>query len=274
MNTKRYDTDLTDEQFALVQPFLPTRKPMGRPPANLREVLNGIFYLLRTGCQWRLLPKDFPPWSTVHTWYRRWRKDGTWTRLHEALRQQVRQKAGRDPSPRTSAVDSQSVKTTELGGVKGFDGGKLVKGRKRHIWVDSMGLLLAVYVTAANETDGRAACTLLHSRVWDELPRLERVDADSSYREGCLQEEVFAWAPFVLNIVSRPKGSKGYVKLPKRWVVERTFAWLGRSRRLSKDYEFLPESSAAMIQVSMIHLMLRRLRPVKRKRSERFRYAK
>jgi len=273
MNTKRYPTDLTDEQFALVEPFLPQRKRMGRPPADLREVFNGILYLLRTGCQWRLLPKDFPPWSTVHTWYRRWRKDGTWGRLHEALRQQVRTQAGRDPSPRTSAVDSQSVKTTELGGVKGFDGGKKVKGRKRHIWVDSMGLLLAVFVTGADVTDGRAACTLLQERWWEELPRLERVDADNSYREGCLQEQVFAAAPFVLNIVSRPKGSKGYVKLPKRWVVERTLAWLGRSRRLSKDYEFLTVSSEAMLQVSMLHLMLRRLRPVKRKRSERFRYA-
>jgi putative transposase len=273
MKTKRYPTDLTDEQFALVEPSLPQRKRMGRPPADLREVFNGILYLLRTGCQWRLLPKDFPPWSTVHTWYRRWRKDGTWGRLHEALRQQVRTQAGRDPAPCTSAVDSQSVKTTELGGVKGFDGGKKVKGRKRHIWVDSMGLLLAVFVTGADVTDGRAACTLLHERLWEELPRLERVDADNSYREGCLQEEVFALAPFVLNIVSRPKGSKGYVKLPKRWVVERTFAWLGRSRRLSKDYEFLTASSEAMIQVSMIHLMLRRLRPVKRKRSQRFRYA-
>jgi len=206
MHTKRYDTDLTDGQFALLEPLLPPRKPMGRPPANLRAVLNGIFYLLRTGCQWRLLPKEFPPWSTVHTWYRRWRRDGTWARLHESLRQQVRQRAGRDPSPRTSAVDSQSVKTTELGGVNGFDGGKKIKGRKRHIWVDSMGLLLAVLMTGADVTDGRAACTLLHRRLWEELPRLERVDADNSYREGCLQEEVFSLAPFALNIVSRPKG--------------------------------------------------------------------
>src|SRR5438874_11670417 len=144
MRTQRYDTDLTDEQFALVEPFLPKPKRTGRPPADLREVLNAILYLVRSGCQWRLLPHDFPPWSTVHTWYRRWRRDGTWERLNEALRQQVRLQAGRDPSPRSSAADSQSVKTTPQGGVKGFDNGKKVKGRKRHIGVDRMGLLLAV----------------------------------------------------------------------------------------------------------------------------------
>jgi putative transposase len=272
MKPQRYETDLTDKQYAFLEAQLPPARIMGRPRANLREVLNGILYLVRTGCQWRLLPKDFPPWSTVHTWYRRWRRDGTWTRLQETLRQQVRQQAGREPSPRTSAVDSQSVKATELGGDIGFDGGKNVKGHKRHIWVDSMGLLLAVLVTAADVTDGRAACTLLHQRLWEELPRLERVDADSSYREGCLQEDVFAWSPFALNIVSRPPGSVGFVKLPKRWIVERTLAWLGRSRRLSKSYEYLTASSAAMIQVSMIHLLLRRLDPSKRTRAERFHY--
>ncbi len=149
MRTQRYDTDLPDEQFALVEPFLPRPKRTGRPPANLREVLNGILYLVRSGCQWRLLPHDFPPWSTVHTWYRRWRLDGTWKRLNEALRQRVRSAAGRDPSPRSSAADSQSVKTTPQGGERGFDNGKKVSGRKRHIWVDSMGLLLAVLVTGA-----------------------------------------------------------------------------------------------------------------------------
>src|SRR5438105_7019726 len=225
MEPTRYDTDLTDEQYELLAPFLPKAKRMGRPPADLREVLNGILYLVRSGCQWRLLPKDFPPWSTVHTWYRRWRQDGTWERIHEALRRQVRQAAGRDPSPRSSAVDSQSVKTPASGGDSGFDNGKKVKGRKRHIWVDSMGLLLAVAVTTADVTDARAACDLLHRRLWDELPRLDVVYADSQYRAWYLQEEVFDLASFRLHVVSRPEAAEGFVRLPQRWVVERTFAW-------------------------------------------------
>lgn len=274
MNTQRYETDLTDEQFALLQPFLPKPKRMGRPPANLREVLNGIFYLLRTSCQWRLLPQDFPPWSTVHTWYRRWRQDGTWTRISETLRQQLRRRAGRNPSPRSSAIDSQSVKTTPVGGPKGFDNGKKVAGRKRHIWVDSMGLPLAVLVTAADVPDARAACDLLHARLWEDLPRLRVVYADSQYRAEYLHEEVFAWSPFRLVVVSRPPDTKGWVKLPQRWVVERTFAWLNRSRRLSKDYERLPESSEAMIHVSTIHMMLRRLAPVQPSKTKRFRYVR
>jgi len=273
METRRYDTDLTDEQFALVEPHLPRPKRTGRPSADLRAVLNAILYLVRTGCQWRLLPKDFPPWSTVHTWYRRWRTDGTWERLNEALRQQVRRRAGRHPSPKSSAVDSQSVKTAGQGGESGYDAGKKVAGRKRHIWVDSMGLLLAVLVTSADTHDARAACDLLHLRLWDEMPRLKVVYADSAYWAGCLHEEVFSWSSFRLHVVSRPAGTRGFVKLPQRWVAERTFAWLGRARRLNKDCERDPDSSAAMIRVSMIHMMLRRLAPVKQKRSQRFRYA-
>jgi putative transposase len=246
---------------------------MGRPPADLRAVLNAIFYLVRTGCQWRLLPHDFPPWSTVHTWYRRFRRDGTWEKINEALRQQVRQRAGRPPSPRSSAADSQSVKTAPQGGPRGFDNGKKVQGRKRHLWVDSLGLLLAVLVTAADVHDSRAACTLFHLRLWDELPRLEVVYTDSQYTAGYLDEDVFSLAPFRRVVVRRPEGEEGFVKLPQRWVVERTIAWLNRSRRLSKDYERAPASSEAMIQVSMIHLMVRRLAPVRRKRSQRFRFA-
>ena len=273
MILRPYDTDLTDAQFAVLEPLLPPPKPRGRPRADLRAVLNGILYLVRSGCQWRLLPHDFPPWSTVHTWYRRWRTDGTWEAIHEALRQRARERAGRDPSPRSSAADSQSVKTTPQGGVKGFDSGKKVKGRKRHAWVDSLGLLLAVLVTAADVHDSRAACELFHRRLWEGLPRLEVVYTDSQYTAWYLDEEVFDYAPFRRVVVSRPGGSEGWVKLPQRWVVERTFAWLYRSRRLSKDYERLTASSEAMIRVSMIHLMLRRLAPVPRPYTQRFRYA-
>jgi putative transposase len=273
MGTQRYETDLTDGQFALIVPFLPRPKRTGRPPADLRAVVNAILYLVRTGCQWRMLPKDFPPWSTVHTWYRRWRLDGTWEQATEALRRQVRRRAGRHPSPRASAMDSPSAKTTEAGGARGYDAGKKVKGRKRHLWVDSLGLVLAVMVTAADVHDARAACDLLHRRLWDDLPRLRVVYADSQYAAACLRDDVFDLAAFRLVVVSRPAGAAGWVKLPQRWVVERTFGWLGRSRRLSKDYERLPESSEAMIQVSMIHLMLRRLRPIPHRHSQRFRYA-
>jgi putative transposase len=256
----------------LVEPYLPRPKPTGRPRANLRQVLNAIFYRVRSGCQWRLRPHDFPPGSTVPTWYRRWRTDGPWERIHEALRQQVRSAAGRDPRPRSSAADSQSVQTTPQGGEHGFDNGKKVKGRKRHLWVDSLGLLLAVVVPAADVHDSRAACALFHRRLWEELPRLAVVYPDSQYTAGYLDEEVFDWAPVRRVVVSRPEGSEGFVNLPQRWVVERTFAWLLRSRRLSKDYEREPASREAMIQVRMIHLLLRRLRPTKRKRSQRFRY--
>jgi putative transposase len=273
MTPQRYETDLTDEPFALIRPFLPRPKPTGRPPADLREVVNAIRYLVRSGCQWRMLPKDFPPWSTVHTWYRRWRTDGTWERVTEALRRQVRRQAGRHPSPRSSAVNSQSVKTAGAGGAKGYDAGQKVAGRKRHVWVDSLGLRLAVTGTGAGVHDARAACDLLHRRYWDDRPRLRVVSADGMYRADCLREEVFDYAPFVLPVVSRPAGERRFVRLPQRWVAERTFAWLGRSRRLAQDCERLPESSEAMIRVSMIHLMLRRLKPPKRKPSERFRYA-
>jgi putative transposase len=272
MRDKHYDTDLTDEQFALIEPFLPKTKATGRPHANFRDVVDGILYLVRTGCQWRLLPHEFPPWSTVHTWYRKWRLDGTWDRILESLRRQVRFLEDRHPLPRVSALDSQSVKTTEMGGVRGFDAAKKIKGRKRHIWVDSMGLLLAVLVTAGDVTDAKAAEDVLGSVLWTTQPRLETVYVDSAYATHRLKE-MLQEAPFRLHVVRRNPEQKGWQSLPKRWVVERTFAWLGRARRLSKDYERLTQSSEAMVKIRMIDLMLHRLAPEERTWTQRFRYA-
>src|SRR5262249_2837953 len=227
---------------------------------------------VRRGGMGRLPHKAARRGSPVHAWSRRWRLDGTWVRLHEALRRQTRRHAGRNPNPRSSAADSQSVKTTPQGGVKGFDNGKKVHGRKRHLWVDSLGLLLAVLVTGADVHDSRAGCDMFHRRLWDDLPRLRVVYTDSQYTAGYLDAEVFSWSPFRRLVVSRPDGSAGFVKLPQRWVVERTIAWLSRSRRLSKDYERLPASSEAMIRASQTHLMLRRLAPVAPPPAQRFRY--
>ena len=259
MRNQRYDTELTDEQFALLEAFLPRPKRTGRPPADLRQVLNAILYLVRTGCQWRLLPHDFPPWSTVHTWYRRWRQDGTWERINEALRQQVRRQAGRDPSPRASAVDSQSVKTAGQGGPKGYDAGKKVSGRKRHIVVDTLGLILAVVVHAADVQD-RDGARLVLAKLAGRFPRLRLIWADGGYG-GQLVTWALAAYGWALEIVKRPDDARGFVALPKRWLVERTFGWLGRCRRLSKDYEARPETCETWIYPAMTHLMLRRLKP-------------
>jgi putative transposase len=261
MRTQSYPSDVTDAQWALLEPHLPVY-PGGRPRStNLRDVVDALFYLLRTGCQWRYLPKDFPPKSTVWRYFDEWRHNGTLDTLHDLLRTKVRT-AEKPYAPRTTAsVDSQSVDTTSGGEQRGRDNAKNVDGRKRHIVVDSMGLLLAVLVTAADVDDGKAAAELFARLGGQPMSRVERMFADTKYRNHALSAWVADNARWELVIVSRLKGAEGWVPLPLRWTVERTFAWLGQCRRLSKDREKSVQSSEAMIRLAMIHLMLNRLEP-------------
>jgi putative transposase len=239
----------------------------------MREVVNAIFYLTREGCSWRALPHDLPPWKTVYNYFEAWKRDGTWDQYLVALRLRVRQAAGRDPDPRVACIDSQSVKTAFGGEAVGTDGGKKVRGRKRHIVVDSMGLLLAVVVTAANVDDARAAQPLFAQMPGKDFPRLEVVQADNKYRNDTLDRWLRVHhRPYHLWVVSRPPGERRFIPLASRWVVERTFAWLGRCRRLSKDYEHMPESSEAVVKIAAIHHYLHRLCPNPRVRSQRFRF--
>ena len=278
-----YPSDLTDAEFACLAPHLPPPHPRGRPWRHpQREIVDAIFYLIRTGCQWRCLPHEYPPRPTVYWWFARWRRDRTWERLNGALRERVRVVSGRHPQPSAGSIDSQSVKTAAVGGLRGFDGGKKINGRKRHLLVDTLGLVLKAVVHSAYVQD-RAGVPLLLDGIATQFPRLEHVWVDQGYTGSGKRwiEEQLGWSVAVTKHprtwergfigVMDPvtgfrleyrtiKGKKGFQGvLPRRWVVERTFSWLLHSRRLCRDYERLPSTDEALIYAAMTRLMARRI---------------
>ena len=264
---KRYPSDLTRTQWERLERLLPDAQPGGRPrEVNLREVLKGIFYIARGGCSWRMMPTDLPPWSTCDDYFRKGRNDGTWSHLNDTLRTQIRHRDGRKKSPSMGIIDSQSVKTTEQGGPRGKDAHKKVNGRKRHLVVDTLGMVVSAVVHSAGIQD-RDGAKLVLKKMVGRFPRLKKILADGIYNGGIAEwaKQVGGW---ILELVVHPKTEgkaadskepKKFEVLPWRWIVERTFAWLGRYRRMSKDYEGSEEASESWIYVSMIHLILRRL---------------
>jgi putative transposase len=257
-NNQLYPTDLTDRQWDYIKALIPPAKPGGKPRSlDMRAVVNAILYLTVTGCQWRLLPREYPAWQSVYGYFRQFRDDGTWQRIHDTLRAQVRERAGRHKQPTAGVLDSQSVKTSQGPGVRGYDAGKKVNGRKRHLLVDTLGLLLAVIVTSAALSDP-AGAKLLFKRLGGACKKLRRIWVDGTYR-GHLLDWVLLHCRFRLQPVLRSDGHKGFAVLPRRWVVERTFAWLTQCRRLGKDYEVLVQSSQAFIYIAMTRVMVRRL---------------